>query len=138
MEQTPKVGVGVVVIKDKKVLLGKRRGSHGEGAWSFPGGHLEFGESWEQCALRETGEETGIQIGDLRFITATNDLFPRENRHYVTIFLKAAYRSGVLTVMEPDKCERWEWFSSDALPEPLFIPIQNFVRAVSWKDVLGD
>ena len=50
----PKVGVGVIVVKEGKVLLQRRRGAHGEGTWGFPGGHLEFKESWEECAKRET------------------------------------------------------------------------------------
>ncbi len=41
----PKVGLGVLIFKDGKVLLGKRKGAHGEGTWCPPGGHLEFGET---------------------------------------------------------------------------------------------
>jgi len=62
MDKKPKVGVGIIVIKDNKVLLGKRKNSHGEGSWCFPGGHLEFNESLENCAKREVLEETGIEI----------------------------------------------------------------------------
>ena len=41
----PKVGIGVMIQNEKgEVLLGLRQGSHGAGEWSFPGGHLEFGE----------------------------------------------------------------------------------------------
>ena len=46
--ERPKVGVGVMVFKDGKILLAKRKGSHGAGEYAFPGGHLEFGESFEQ------------------------------------------------------------------------------------------
>ena len=46
----PKVGVGVVVVKDGKVLVGKRIGSHGAETWAFPGGHLEWNEKIEECA----------------------------------------------------------------------------------------
>jgi len=87
MDKKPKVGVGVIVIKDNKVLLGKRKGSHGEGSWCFPGGHLEFNESLENCAKRETLEETGIEIKNIRFETITNEIFKDEGTHYITIFM---------------------------------------------------
>ena len=65
MDERPKVGVGVIIIKDGKVLLGKRKNAHGEGSWSFPGGHLEFNEELFDCAKREVLEETGIKIKNL-------------------------------------------------------------------------
>ena len=67
MDKKPKIGVGVIVIKENKVLLGKRKGSHGEGEYAFPGGHLEYMETIEDCARRETLEETGIKIKNIRF-----------------------------------------------------------------------
>ena len=41
-EQKPRVGIGVMIFKDGKVLLGKRKASHGEGEWASPGGHLDY------------------------------------------------------------------------------------------------
>jgi 8-oxo-dGTP diphosphatase len=41
-EKRPKVGVGIIVLQEGKVLLGKRKNSHGEGTWAFGGGHLEW------------------------------------------------------------------------------------------------
>lgn len=124
----PKIGVGVIVLKDGKALLGKRKGSHGEGSWGFPGGHLEFNESFEECAKRETLEETGITIVNLRKATFTNDIFPKEGKHYVTIYMIAEYDSGEVTIKEPDKCEKWEWFKWNELPNPLFTPIENLLK----------
>ena len=66
IEQKPKAGVGIMVLKDGKVLLGKRKGSHGEGEYAFPGGHLEYMESFEDCAKREVREECGVEIENLR------------------------------------------------------------------------
>ena len=128
MDKKPKVGVGVIIIKDNKVLLGKRKGSHGEGSWCFPGGHLEFNESLENCSKREVLEETGIKIKNIRFETITNDIFKEEGKHYITIFMLCEHDSGEVKVMEPEKCEKWDWFEWNNFPEPLFIPIQNLLK----------
>ena len=124
----PKVGVAVIVVKDSKVLLGKRMNSHGSGTWQFPGGHLEYGEPIEDCAKRELFEETGLSIQNIRSGPYTNDIFKTEQKHYITLFVIADYDSGVLTVREPKKCEKWEWFSWSQLPEPKFLPIQNLIK----------
>lgn len=70
--------MGVIIIKDGKVLFGQRLNDHGAGSWSVPGGHLERNETWEDCGKRETKEETGLEIANLRFVAATNDIFKRE------------------------------------------------------------
>jgi len=129
MENRPKVGVGVCIIKDGKVLLGKRKNAHDAGAWCFPGGHLEFNESWEDCARRETMEETGLSIKNVRFVTATNDIFPLEGKHYITLFMVADIDSGEAKIMEPEKCEAWEWFEWNDPPQPLFIATENFYKS---------
>ncbi|MFH6769551.1 NUDIX hydrolase [Gaetbulibacter aquiaggeris] len=128
MENSPKVGIGVMVIKDSKILLGKRKNAHGEGTWSYPGGHLEFGESWEACSKREVMEETGIQIKNLHFGMVTNDVFKKEQKHYITIFIVAEFAAGDLKLMEPHKCEKWDWFEWGQFPEPLFLPIINQLK----------
>ncbi len=124
----PLVGVGVIVIKEDKVLLGKRKNTHGEGTWSFPGGHLKFNEGVEDCARREVWEEVGISIMNLRYATFTNDIFHQEGKHYVTLFVVCNYQSGEVSVREPHKCEKWDWFEWDDLPQPLFLPIQNLLK----------
>ncbi|MBI2514615.1 NUDIX domain-containing protein [Candidatus Wolfebacteria bacterium] len=128
MENRPKVGVGVIVMKDGKVPLGKRRGSHGEGSWCLPGGHLEFGESWEDCAKREVTEESGVTIKNIRFGAATNDIFEEEGKHYITIYMLADWDSGELKITEPEKWDKWDWFEWGKFPEPLFIPLCNLLK----------
>lgn len=125
---SPQVGVAIIVVKNFKVLLGKRLGSHGSGTWQFPGGHLEFGETIEDCAKRELFEETGLSIRNMRFGPYTNDIFKGEQKHYITLFVIGEYDYGVLSLNEPNKCERWEWFSWSHLPEPKFLPIQNLIK----------
>ena len=116
------------MVKDNRVLLGKRKNAHGAGTWQFPGGHLEFNESIEDCAKRETLEETGIHIKPIRFGPYTNDIFEEEQMHYVTLFVIAEHDSGIVEVREPERCERWGWFEWPHLPQPLFLPIQNLLK----------
>ena len=81
MQQFPKIGIGVIIIKDNKVLLGKRKSSHGKNSWAPPGGHLEFNEQIEECAIRETKEETNLEIKNLRIGPITNDIHKDEDKH---------------------------------------------------------
>lgn len=124
----PKVGLGVCLVKNGKVLLGKRLNAHGEGSWGFPGGHLEFGESFAGCAKREVKEETGLEIKTIQFVTCTNDVFLKEDKHYITIYVQAQWIVGKPQVLEPDKMITWQWFAWDNLPSPLFLPIQNLLK----------
>ncbi len=126
----PRVGIGVFVWKGDKFLMGKRRGSHGHDTWSIPGGHLEFGESWEDCAKREVLEETGLSVDDVKFLAATNDLFTDDNKHYVTIWVECNWVSGEPKITEPDKWVDQRWQTFQTLPSPLFEPCwQNLKEA---------
>lgn len=127
----PRVGVGVVVIKNQKILLGKRRGTHGAGFWSIAGGHLEFGESVEECAMRELAEETGLQNRSCRLGPWVSDLM--DDKHYVSLFVFVEEYEGEVKLLEPHKCEGWEWFEWNALPSPLFQPVASLIKKVGLE-----
>lgn len=137
-EQIPKVGIGVMIIKNNKVLLGIRKGSHGEGEYSFPVGHLEYKESFEECAAREVKEECGIEIKNLRFQFLANVLryYPK---HYVHIGMIAEWSSGEPVLLEPDKCYFWRWYDLDCLPYPLFnmcsLAIDSYNTGIMYYDL---
>lgn len=109
--------------------MGKRMGAHGEGSWSVPGGHLEYGETFAQTAAREVLEETGVEIQNIRFGAITNDIFEKEGKHYVTIWMLSEYANGEATIREPDKYIDQDWFDFDSLPAPLFLPWQQLLRS---------
>ncbi|CAM3038904.1 nucleotide triphosphate diphosphatase NUDT15 [Vibrio neptunius] len=128
MNKEVRVGVAAVILREGRVLLGERIGSHGAHTWATPGGHLELGESIEECAKRETLEETGLSVDSFNKLGFTNDVFAKEGKHYVTLFVVASCSSGEPEVMEPDKCKQWQWFELDQLPEPLFLPLTNLLE----------
>lgn len=118
----PQVGVGVMMVREGRVLLGRRRGSHGDGTYSWAGGHLEFGETLEACAIREVREETGLVVRRLSFLCLSNIL--AYGKHYVDIQLLAEEFDGEAEVREPHKIGEWAWYPLDALPRPLFRPVE--------------
>lgn len=127
----PYIGVAVMVWQGDMLLLGKRKEKHAGQSWQFPGGHLEWGESVSECAVREAREEAGIEISDVQHAGFTGNILMLGGRQYITLFVSAQYSSGDAHVMEPDKCSCWRWFNYDELPSPLFSPITDFLQQVS-------
>jgi 8-oxo-dGTP diphosphatase len=124
----PRVGVGIVVRRDRELLLVRRAGTHGSGTWSTPGGHLDFGEDPAVCGAREAEEETGVAIGPARLIGITNDVFDEEGKHYVTLWFEAQHESGEAEPLARGELDAVGWFREDALPEPLFPPLLKLLE----------
>ncbi|XOU94955.1 MAG: nucleotide triphosphate diphosphatase NUDT15 [Candidatus Kerfeldbacteria bacterium] len=122
IKNIPKVGIGVIIVnKDGDILVGKRKGSLAQ-FYSIPGGHLDLGETFEQAAVREIKEETGLDIKNPDVIAVTNNLetYHKEGKHYISIALMVKEFSGELKIMEPEKCEKWLWIDPKELPLPHF------------------
>lgn len=131
-------GIGVILEKGGKILLGRRHpdpdkaGSafRSAGEWSLPGGKLEWGESFEEGAVRETKEETGITVKNPQVISLHN--CKNEHAHFVTVGLLAHEWEGEAQVMEPDEMTEWRWFDLKDLPSPRYFPsfevIENYVK----------
>lgn len=133
--QVVKAGVGVIVVKDQKVLIGERQGSHGAGLIAFPGGHIDpEDKSLAECAEREVLEETGIMCRVFSPDHYRQDLFTtydilRKSKDgsatYVTCYLIADYLHGgtmkkkgdveMIEPLEPHKCKGWRWVTLDEL-----------------------
>ena len=139
------VGVGVLLLnRDGKVLLGKRHSDpekagsllKGAGTWTMPGGKMRFGESFEECAKRETLEETGLRLKKVSVICISNDTVP--DAHFVTIGLLCDDFEGEPKEMEPGKITEWNWFSLEKLPQPLYFPsarvLENYRLGLFYRE----
>lgn len=126
--ERPIVGTGIIIFKDGKILLGRRKKKIGRGEWQFAGGKVDLFEEIEDTVVREAKEETNLDVENLRFIGFTNDIYADIKRHYITLFYVCDYKSGELKNNEPEKAEDWSWYDPKNLPEPLFLPIRNLLK----------
>lgn len=105
-----------VIVRDGKVLLGLRH-YHDVSLWVAPGGRCDIGEAPETAVLREITEEIGVT--DARIIRVLGEYLgayeDEAGRDHVTVFEVATDQEPKL--MEPEKFEKWQWFSLDELPE---------------------
>ena len=125
---TPLVGVGCIVVRrDGHVLMVQNH----RGLWSTPGGHLDVGESPEECAARETLEETGLRVTAMAFVAITNDVLPDAGRHYITIWMRAEAVEGIPEIRDAAEIAAATWFPPDALPEPRHLYFANLLAGRS-------
>lgn len=131
----PGVGVAVIVMREGKFLVLQRKGSHGEGTWSAPGGWLEFGESFETASTREVQEETGMKIKQVQYVGITNNIFHDEDMHSITVWTACNWDSGEATITEPDKCTSQQWVDFDSLPAPRFWALELLLSSEFLPEV---
>ena len=141
MEEKKKVGVGigVMILKNNKILLGKRHEDpenassllHGAGTWTMPGGKLDFGETFEEGAKREVLEETGIKLNKVNVFCVNQDMV--ETAHFITVGLFSDNFEGDAKVMEPDEITEWHWFDLKDLPNPIYFPSAKVLENYKHK-----
>eukprot|EP00803_Ostreobium_quekettii_P000680 evm.model.scf_314EXC.5 EVM.evm.TU.scf_314EXC.5 scf_314EXC:26620-28021(+) len=129
VSRRPKVAVAVLVTRGAKVLVGQRKGGTGDGEWALPGGHLEYGESFEECGERELLEETGLKLEEAAFVWAISAVVP-SGPHYAVIFVRGTVPQEVEAEnREPEKCFGWRWIEWPHVPEPVFPPLRQFINS---------
>lgn len=153
MPRPPDVGVGTAVLlvrgnpQGGDVLLGLRKGAHGAGCWSAPGGWIDRSDKTiEDACAREVLEETGIVINShprvLHPVLQTTADYPDYGFRTVTLFYAtfvAAFHFGEGLAYkpplprEPDKCVEWRWFPVLQPPSPLFDGVGEALEAFYEK-----
>lgn len=135
--ERPKVGIGSLVMRNGKFLIGKRLDSHGAGTFMIPGGHLEYGESFEQCAVREATEECGLSDFVVKGVVSLgNDI--EYGKHYISIGVLLELNEGEPYSAEPEKATEWAWYDPENLPEPMFPHSLKVIKNYLNKKIYSD
>lgn len=92
-----RIGCATMVVRDGKVLLGKRGKEPGYGALVIPGGGIDLYEKFEDTAKREIKEETGLEIKNLKQFGVYQIINQEKENHRVIIYWQAEYKGGELT-----------------------------------------
>ena len=134
------MGVGVVFVRGGSVFLAKRRGAHGADTWASAGGHLESGETLEDCARREAWEELGLRVGDVRYLCLNNII--AYGKHYVDVEFAGDIGDQEPTLVEPDRFAESGWFDLDHLETISKVPCSlvgavRMVVSVTWTSILS-
>lgn len=135
LQNTIRISIGILVLKGNSILFGRSRDSTGIIKYFLPVGHLEFLESFTDCAKREILEECGIEIKNIRFQFLSNTKHYKP-KHYVHIGLIANWKSGEPQVLEKGSIEAWEWRTRNDLPESLTTGAKLTLNALDQKRVM--
>ena len=121
----PKVAVGVLATRRGKLVLVQRDQEPHRGSWSFPSGFVDAGEGLEQAAIRETKEETGLDVRIQRQLGA----FAAPGDRVVFIAYAARVVAGRIAVGR--ECQDVRYFDPAALP-PLAFPHDEEILRI-WR-----
>ena len=107
----PYVGVGVIVFRDKDVLLVKRNKDPNKGFWSIPGGKQILGETLVEAAQRELVEETGVRVDSLLLVDVADaiisDAEGKIKYHYTLVDYMGHWYSGDSSAGDDAQEVRW-------------------------------
>lgn len=113
------IGSCVLLLNGKdQVLLGKRKGGYKPGIYGVPGGRVDGTEPLESAAVRELKEEAGVTAKSLDYLGVVREVQEKGNTFVHFIYICRDF-DGEVSNVEPHKCEGWEWFGLDALPDTI-------------------
>ncbi len=122
----PKVGVGVFVVQDGRVLLIQRRVSPEKGKWSIPAGFLDRGEDPKETAVREAFEETNLHVAIEELIDVYFNPIAKGPGASIFILYRARLLGGELRA--GDDAAAAGFFCLNELPEIAFASTRDAIQ----------
>ncbi|WP_411130234.1 NUDIX hydrolase [Streptomyces sp. x-19] len=118
-----------IIVHEGRVLMVRRRVSEGKLSWQFPAGEVEPGETREDAAVRETKEETGLDVSAVKLLGER--VHPATGR--LMSYTACEVVSGTAHVADTEELAELAWVTHDQIPEyvpyGLFGPVQKYLNA---------
>lgn len=133
-QPTTKFSIRVMIVNDKgQVLLGlKKKGFHAR-YWIFPGGQIEFGETVEECGIREVWEESTLNVKVKGLLDVASEI--QNEKHVVFLHLLAS-GEGFPVVTEPEEVVEWRWFDTGTLPDKTTLSVLKAIHKYKQGQVV--
>jgi 8-oxo-dGTP diphosphatase len=132
----------LVLIQNNKILLLRRFNTgYEDGKYSMVAGHVDEGETFTQCIIREAKEEAGIilKLVDLKVAHIMHrNLGSDEYHERVDVFFIAEKWEGEIINKEPHKCDKLSWFDLDELPDDVIPYIKQAIECINNKIIYSE
>lgn len=114
MDKTQEIAVGAFIIKNGKVLITKRADTKSfyPGKYELPGGHLEFGETMQECIIREIQEELHVNVSVGMPFYAFTELHKSKTMHYIEVDYFARLKDSASKIrLNKEDNSGYEWIN---------------------------
>ena len=125
-----------MLVRDGRVLMGRRVSGQRPSWWGWIGGRLEFGETLQDCARREAREEAGVEVTNLHLLCISSIIV--EDQHWIDVEFLGEIASGEPQTTATDELTDWGWFPIDQLPDPIFEPAKLALRSYQTGKMLNE
>ena len=130
----------LILLKESNVLLLRRYNTgYEDGNYSVIAGHVEAGETFTECIIRESKEEAGIILKpeDVKVVQVIHRKAQKgELCDRVGVFFIAKNWNGKIINKEPDKCDDLSWFDLNAMPKNVVPCVKRVIDCVKKKSFI--
>lgn len=129
----PTTRISVIIVDENKKILLVRHRKGNRSYWVLPGGRLEYGETFNECAIRELKEETGLDIQPDRIVFLSEAIAPDRSRHIVNIYITGKVVGGSMQLGNEPVLAGVDFFALSELERlTLFPPIgKNIINSIA-------
>lgn len=135
--ELPRIRVALVIIQNEKILL-VQHCKGGKCYWLLPGGGLDYGETIQECAIRELLEETNLKVKLKRLLFVSESIPEDRHRHIVNLYFEAEVCGGELKRGKEQILQDVRFFDLKELDGlTIYPPIRESLKEIMKKEKIS-